>query len=150
MILTEVFSTVDEIDNLSDFHIETAMVKSDDLMKSILRVTTDHGNDYGIRLSETSNRLENGSAFKLSDKELLVLSVIADEMLIVTPKDIDEMGVIAHMLGNLHKPVQVSDGRIALLFDKVVAETLSARDIPYVVEAIELDQPLQYVNLSNG
>ena len=29
MILTDVFNTVDEIENLSDFHIETAMVKSD-------------------------------------------------------------------------------------------------------------------------
>lgn len=148
MILTDVFNTVDEIENLSDFHIETAMVKSDDLMKSILRVTTDHGNDYGIRLSDSSQVLENGSAFKLSDGELLVLSVIPDEMIVVKPSDIDEMGELAHMLGNLHKPVQIADGTISLLFDKVVAETLKARNIPFAVESIQLEQPLRYADLS--
>ena len=148
MILTDVFNTVDEIKNLSDFHIETAMVKSDDLMKSILRVTTDHGNDYGIRLSDSSQVLENGSAFKLSDGELLVLSVIPDEMIVVKPSGIDEMGELAHMLGNLHKPVQIADGTISLLFDKVVAETLKARNIPFAVESIQLEQPLRYADLS--
>ena len=148
MILTDVFNTVDEIENLSDFHIETAMVKSDDLMKSILRVTTDHGNDYGIRLSDSSQVLENGSAFKLSDSELLVLSVIPDEMIVVKPSGIDEMGELAHMLGNLHKPVQIADGTISLLFDKVVAETLKARNIPFAVESIQLEQPLRYADLS--
>ena len=148
MILTDVFNTVDEIENLSDFHIETAMVKSDDLMKSILRVTTDHGNDYGIRLSDSSQVLENGSAFKLSDGELLVLSVIPDEMIVVKPSGIDEMGELAHMLCNLHKPVQIADGTISLLFDKVVAETLKARNIPFAVESIQLEQPLRYADLS--
>ena len=148
MILTDVFNTVDEIENLSDFHIETAMVKSDDLMKSILRVTTDHGNDYGIRLSDSSQVLENGSAFKLSDGELLVLSVIPDEMIVVKPSGIDEMGELAHMLGNLHKPVQIADGTISLLFDKVVAETLKARNIPFAVESIQLEQPLRDADLS--
>ena len=148
MILTDVFNTVDEIENLSDFHIETAMVKSDDLMKSILRVTTDHGNDYGIRLSDSSQVLETGSAFKLSDGELLVLSVIPDEMIVVKPSGIDEMGELAHMLGNLHKPVQIADGTISLLFDKVVAETLKARNIPFAVESIQLEQPLRYADLS--
>lgn len=148
MILTDVFNTVDEIENLSDFHIETAMVKSDDLMKSILRVTTDHGNDYGIRLSDSSQVLENGSAFKLSDGELLVLSVIPDEMIVVKPSGIDEMGELAHMLGTLHKPVQIADGTISLLFDKVVAETLKARNIPFAVESIQLEQPLRYADLS--
>ncbi|MCI6872003.1 MAG: urease accessory protein UreE [Streptococcus hyointestinalis] len=148
MILTDVFNTVDELENLSDFHIETAMVKSDDLMKSILRVTTDHGNDYGIRLSDSSQVLENGSAFKLSDGELLVLSVIPDEMIVVKPSGIDEMGELAHMLGNLHKPVQIADGTISLLFDKVVAETLKARNIPFAVESIQLEQPLRYADLS--
>lgn len=87
MILTEVYKNVDDISNLQDFHVETAMVKSDDLLKKVLRVTSDHGHDYGIRLDD--DVLGNGSAFKLSDKELLVLSVIPDEMMVVTPTDID-------------------------------------------------------------
>ena len=146
MILTEVYKNVDDISNLQDFHVETAMVKSDDLLKKVLRVTSDHGHDYGIRLDD--DILENGSAFKLSDKELLVLSVIPDEMMVVTPTDIDNMGELAHMLGNLHKPIQVSEGKISLLFDKVVEQTLDKKHIPYEIKEVQLTEPLRYVGLA--
>lgn len=148
MILTEVYKNVDDIADLKSFHVETAMVKSDDLLKKILRVTTDHGNDYGIRLADEMITLENGSAFKISDKELLVLSVIADEMIVITPTDIDNMGELAHMLGNLHKPVQVANGQISLLFDKVVVQTLDSKEIPYEIKEVQLSEPLRYADLA--
>ena len=92
MILTEIYRNVDDIPDIESYHIETAMVKSDDLLKSIQRVTTDHGNDYGIRLEDENQVLESGSAFKIGEKRLLVISVIPDEMIVVKPKNIDEMG----------------------------------------------------------
>ncbi|TSO25911.1 urease accessory protein UreE [Lactobacillus sp. LL6] len=148
MILTEVYRNVDDIPNIGSYHIETASVKSDDLMKNILRVKTDHGNEYGIRLENEDQILENGSAFKLGEHELLVLSVIPDEMIEITPKDIDEMGLIAHFLGNLHKPVQIKNGKIALLLDKVVINALNNKDINYETKKIQLDQPLEYVDFT--
>ena len=57
MILTEIYRNVDDIPDIESYHIETAMVKSDDLLKSIQRVTTDHGNDYGIRLEDENQVL---------------------------------------------------------------------------------------------
>ena len=148
MVLTEVYRHVDDIPNIGSYHIETAMVKSDDLMKNILRVKTDHGNEYGIRLDNEDQILENGSAFKLGDKQLLVLSVIADEMIEITPRDIDEMGLVAHFLGNLHKPVQIKDGKISLLLDKVVIKMLDKHDINYELKKVQLDQPLEYLDLT--
>lgn len=148
MILTEVYRNVDDIPNIGSYHIETAMVKSDDLMKNILRVKTDHGNEYGIRLSDENSILENGSAFKLGDKKLLVLSVIPDEIIVISPKDIDEMGLVAHFLGNLHKPVQIKDGQISLLLDKVVVKMMKKKNIDYKLEKIKLDQPLEYLDLT--
>lgn len=149
MILTEVYRKVEDIPDLDSYHIETASVKSDDLMKSILRVTSDHGRDYGIRLEDESQVLENGSAFLVGEKRLLVLTVIADEVIVITPKDIDEMGRTAHMLGNLHKPVQIENGTITLLLDKVVVQTLDQKHIAYKIEKKQLDQPMQYANLSH-
>lgn len=150
MILTEVFRNVDDIPDLDSYHVETAEVKSDDLMKSILRVTSDHGNDYGIRLEDESQTLENGSAFIVGERRLLVLSVISDQVIVITPDDIDQMGRIAHLLGNLHKPVQVKDGTITLLFDKVVAETLEQQGFSYQVTKKQLERPMEYVNLAHS
>ena len=114
-----------------------------------LRVTSDHGKDYGIHLEDKNDVLENGSAFILGDKHLLVLSVIADEAITITPKDIDQMGVVAHLLGNLHKPVEIKNGQITLLLDKVVVKTLDKRGIDYKIEKIQFDKPLKYADLTN-
>ena len=78
------------------------------------------------------------------------MNSISDQMIVITPDGIDQMGILAHMLGNLHKPVQVKEGRIALMVDKVVQQTLEHRGIDYTIEEIQLDEPLRYVDLSNG
>ena len=36
-----------------------------------------------------------------------MLHTRSKEMIVIAPKDIDEMGRIAHLLGNTHKPVKV-------------------------------------------
>lgn len=148
MILTHVYRNVKEIPDLGSYHIETAQVGGDDLLKSILRVTSDHGNDYGIRLAEDSQPLENGAAFELGGNKLLVLSVKADQVIIVKPKDINQMGEVAHLLGNLHKPVQIKNGQITLLLDPVVVKVLDKANVDYQLEKIQLDQPLEYADLT--
>lgn len=150
MILTEIFHNIADIPDPESYHIETALVKSDDLLKSILRVTSDHGRDYGIRLEDESQKLENGSAFLLAPGKLLVLSVIPDEVIVISPKEIDEMGRTAHMLGNLHKPVQIGGGKITLLTDPVVLQTLDKEGVSYTTEKIQLDHPMEYANLTPG
>ena len=150
MILTEIYGNIADIPNLHDWHVETALVKSDDLMKSILRVTSDHGRDYGIRLEDEGQKLENGTAFFLAPGKLLVLNVIPDEVIVISPSGMDEMGKTAHMLGNLHKPVQIQDGKITLLNDPVVVKTLRENGTAFTIEKIQLDQPMRYVDLTSG
>lgn len=148
MVLTEISGNVRDIADIAHYHVETAEIASDDLAKKILRVTTDHGNEYGIHIPD-KERLENGSCFRLGDHELLVLSVIPDEVLSITPAGIDEMGRIAHMLGNLHKPVVVKDATITLLRDPVVEETLKEQGVAYTIEKRSLDQAMHYAELGH-
>lgn len=148
MVLTEIFDNVSNIADLAHYHVETADIASDDLAKKILRVTTDHGNDYGIRIPD-EEQLENGSAFKLGDHELLALSVIPDEVIVITPSDIDQMGNIAHMLGNLHKPVVVKDGTVTLLRDPVVEKTLDEQEVAYRIEKQSLEHAMHYAQLAH-
>lgn len=148
MILTEIYDNAKNIPDIGQYHVETAMVKSDDLAKKILRVKSDHGNEYGIRLDDETAHLENGAAFRLGDHELLVLQVIPDEMIIVAPRNIDEMGQTAYLLGNLHKPLQVKDGTITLLYDDVVIGELKKKGVPYRVEKRSLDEAMEYADLS--
>lgn len=148
MIFTKISGNLKDDASVKSKHIETAMVKSDDLSKVILRVKSDHGNEFGIRLSD-DEKLENGSYFIIDEGHILALSVIPEEMIIITPKDINDMGIIAHTLGNLHKPVQVRDGKISLLYDPVVEVNLKKIDTPFCIEKVQLEEALHYANLSS-
>ena len=48
MIFTKVDALVKDID-VDKYHIETVILSSDDLNKKIIRVKSDHGNEFGIR-----------------------------------------------------------------------------------------------------
>jgi urease accessory protein len=148
MILSKIYDNEKNMLDIGQYHIETAMIKSDDLTKRILRVTSDHGHEFGIRLEDDSDHLENGSAFIIGEHNLLVLRVIPDEIIVISPRDMDEMGQIAHMLGNLHKPVQIRDGRISLLYDDVVRQELLKKKVSHEIMRRSLSHAMEYANLS--
>ncbi len=150
MILRRPFATREEIDDIDidGYHVESAYVASDDLSKRIIRVKTDHGNEYGIRLDDDAPALERGMLFEVGDGRLLAIETIPDRMLVVRPRSMDEMGRIAHYLGNLHKPVEVADGAITLLYDPVVDRDLVAGGVIVEVHEMELDHPLRHIDLA--
>ena len=69
MIFTKVDALVKDID-VDKYHIETVILSSDDLNKKIIRVKSDHGNEFGIRLDK-GQKLQNGSAFFMAPSPLL-------------------------------------------------------------------------------
>lgn len=150
MILTAVDTTIEECDTIEDYHVEKVLLNSDDLNKKILRVTTDHGNEYGIRLAEDSEGLRNGSLFFIDDHNALLVTVRSEEMITIRPSSMDEMGEIAHMLGNTHKPVVVEDATIVLEIDPTVTALLDKKNIDYTIQKIKLKKPLKHVDLSHA
>ena len=52
MIFNKVLGNIDKYKNLDNFHIEKIYINSDDALKRILRVNSDHNHEYGIALDE--------------------------------------------------------------------------------------------------
>ncbi|MEY8445544.1 urease accessory protein UreE [Enterococcus ratti] len=150
MIFTTVSGNINELTNKEAYHIEVAQISSDDLNKRVLRIISDHGNEFGIRLAEKSEELKNGSYFLIDSHNVLVLSVIPEKMIVIRPKNIDEMGKIAHLLGNTHKPIEVENGTIKLAIDPVVLDVLNHKQIEHHTEKIALNSPLRHVNLAHS
>lgn len=139
--------------NAGKYHIETVYLENEDLAKPIQRVETDHGNEFGIRLDRSELPLKSGDiiAHYTNDEgedTLVVIHPHSREMIVITPADINEMGVLAHLLGNTHKPVKVQEGQIILERDPVVENILDHKGVKYELKEMTLDEPLEHVDLS--
>ena len=93
MIFNEVIGNISEINDLNGYHVETIYLNSEDMIKRILRVTSDHNREYGITL-ENNEKLKDGDILYNEDKKIIVVKVNSEDVLIIKPSSITEMGVI--------------------------------------------------------
>ena len=119
------------------------------MVKRIQRVTTDHGREIGIRLKDPRD-LVAGDVLYMDDKNIIVVDVVADDLLVINPRSIHEMGTIAHQLGNRHLPAQFEDDRMMVQYDYLVEELLNELDIPYQREKRKVKQAFRHIGHSHG
>ena len=72
MIFNKVLGNIDKYKNLDNFHIEKIYINSDDALKRILRVNSDHNPEYGIALDENVE-LKDGDILYKDDKNIVVI-----------------------------------------------------------------------------
>ncbi|HIX01320.1 MAG TPA: urease accessory protein UreE [Candidatus Ligilactobacillus excrementigallinarum] len=147
-IIEKIQGNINEIQNIENYHIETVILKPEALKKAIQRVKSDHGNEYGIRIDRNDLPLHDGDILLNDGHNIVMIHTMAEEMIVITPEDIDQMGRIAHLLGNTHKPVKIKDGQIILERDPVVEKILVHNHIKYQIKEMTLNEPLSYADLS--
>lgn len=151
MIIEKIITHIDEIDKeqLAKYHIEKVYLESSDLVKRIQRITTDHGRDMGIRLKEARD-LVAGDVLFMDEKNIIVVDVVADDLLIIQPRTMQEMGNIAHQLGNRHLPAQFAGNEMFVQYDYLVEELLQELAIPFQREKRKVKQAFRHIGHSHG
>ena len=129
-------------------HMEKVYLESAHLVKRIQRVTTDHGNEIGIRLKEPRD-LVAGDVLYMDDKNLIIIDVISDDLIIISPRSLNEMGTIAHQLGNRHLPAQFDKDEMLVQYDYLVEELLQKLQIPYKREDRKVKQAFRHIGHSH-
>ena len=119
MIFYEIIGNINAIDDLNGYHVEKIYLNSEDMLKRILRVTSDHKREYGITL-DNNEKLKDGDILYNEDKKLIVVKANSEDVLIIKPSSITEMGVIAHALGNRHLQAQFEDDKMIIQYDRLV------------------------------
>ncbi|MFL1673826.1 urease accessory protein UreE [Paenibacillus dendritiformis] len=125
-------------------HMEKVFMASEDMLKTIQRVTTDHGNEIGIRLAQRTE-LKDGDILYMDDKNMIVIEVMPDDVLVIQPRSIREMGEIAHKLGNRHLPAQFEGDGMVVQYDYLVEEQLNQDGIPFARENKKMKQAFRHV-----
>ncbi|MGX4598649.1 hypothetical protein [Faecalimicrobium sp. JNUCC 81] len=148
MVFNEIVGNINKISNLEDFHMEMIYLNSEDLLKRILRVKSDHNREYGISLKKGKN-LKDGDLLYNENNKLIVVKVNSEDVLIIKPSNITEMGIIAHNLGNRHLQAQFEDGKMIVQYDSLVEEKLKKDNLNYSREKIKLKKAFRHVEFGH-
>lgn len=148
MIFNKVLGNIDKYKNLDNFHIEKIYINSDDALKRILRVNSDHNHEYGIALDENVE-LKDGDILYKDDKNIVVIKIKGDDVLVIKPKCMTEMGVIAHSLGNRHLQAQFEEGKMMIQYDALVESELKREKIDYSRESLKLKKAFRHVEFGH-
>lgn len=151
MIVENIIANIDDFEReeLERRHIERVYLESAHLLKRIQRVKTDHGNEIGIRL-KNSRELTAGDVLYMDEKNLIMIDVLSDDILAIRPRCLEEMGTIAHQLGNRHMPAQFEESEMLVQYDYLVEDLLKELKIPYARENRKVKQAFRHIGHSHG
>ena len=151
MIIEKVVTNIENLskEEIEKHHIEKVYLESSDLVKRIQRVKTDHGKEIGIRLKEQRDLIAGDILF-MDDKNIIMIDVTSDDLIVIRPRNLKEMGTIAHNLGNRHLPAQFEDEEMLVQYDYLVEELLNQLNIPYGREKRKVKQAFRHIGHSHG
>lgn len=151
MIVEQVVTNIDKISPniLKNCHLEKVYLESSDLVKRVQRVVTDHGREIGIRLKEQKD-LSAGDVLFMDDYNIIVIDLIPDDLLVISPNSLQQMGDIAHKIGNRHLPAQFEGNEMLVQYDYLVEELLNELKVPYSREEKKVKQAFRHVGHSHG
>ncbi|WP_373895067.1 urease accessory protein UreE [Virgibacillus natechei] len=150
MIIEKVVTNINDLekDELEKRHREKVLLESAHLVKRIQRVETDHGRELGIRLKEARD-LRAGDVIYMDDENMIIIDVMSDDLLVINPRNMNEMGNIAHQLGNRHLPAQFEGDSMLVQYDYLVEELLQALVIPFSREERKVNQAFRHIGHSH-
>ncbi|MCM3440909.1 urease accessory protein UreE [Metabacillus halosaccharovorans] len=147
MIIEQIIGNVKELEK-APHHVERVYLRSDDLVKKIQRVKTDHGKELGIRLKQ-GKELEDGDILYQDQKNSIIISVLADDVIVIKPTSILQMGEIAHQLGNRHLPAQFEGNEMIVQYDYLVERLLVELEVPYTREERKMSKAFKHIGHSH-
>ncbi len=150
LIIEKIVANIEAMDReeIAKRHMEKVYLESANLVKRIQRVTTDHGHEIGIRLKELRD-LKAGDVLYMDDKNMIVVDVLSDDLLVISPRSLNEMGTIAHQLGNRHLPAQFEENDMLVQYDYLVEELLQELQIPFTREERKVKQAFRHIGHSH-
>lgn len=150
LIIEKVITNIDQLDQeeINKRHQEKVYLESADLVKRIQRVTTDHDRELGIRLKEARD-LISGDVLFMDEDNMIVVDVLSDDLIVISPRSMHEMGTIAHQLGNRHLPAQFEGDEMLVQYDYLVEELLQQLAIPFKREERKVKQAFRHIGHSH-
>ena len=150
MIINKIIGNIEDFDEseISKRHIEKVNLESDQLVKRIQRLTTDHDREIGLQLKDQRD-LANGDILYMDDQNIIMVNVLSDDLLIIQPKDMEEMGRVAHELGNRHLPAQFTASEMLIQYDYLTEKLLQEMKLTFIREKRQVKNAFRHIGHSH-
>jgi urease accessory protein len=79
----------------------------------------------------TGTVLLPGQVLYQDDTRSFVIAAANEAVLVIAPRDIAEAARVAHLIGNLHRDIEVTPSEIVALADHTLAERLEKSGVPF-------------------
>ena len=94
------------------------------------KLTASDGLELALELP-TGTTLQVGQVLFMRDNTVYVVSAAPEDVLLVRPRNLQEAAHIGHMIGNLHRDVDISEDGIAALWDAPLERKLEHAGIDF-------------------
>lgn len=142
MIIRKILGHIHSVDETNK-KVDWLEVEWEELNKRILKKTTLDGVEIGISL-EKGNTLSPGDILYSDDDKIIVVRTVLEEVFIITPHDMQEMGKVAFELGNRHTQCIIRDGKIYLRYDHTLEALLNEVGAKYERAQHRFQEPFKY------
>ena len=142
MVITKSLGNIKDMDT-SNKEIDWLELEWEELNKRILRKKSDNGRDIAISL-EGDTRLNYGDILKEDGNEIVAVRTKLEEVYVIQPKTMQEMGKAAFEIGNRHTPCIIEDNEILVRYDYTLETLLDEVGVSYEKAERRFKEPFKY------
>ena len=92
------------------------------------RVKSDKGVEIGINVED---EVKDGDILAILDDSVVAVKILPTDVLEISPKNLKEMGVIAHNIGNRHTPAIFEKDLMIIEPDSLIEEFLKNQNVDF-------------------
>ena len=127
MIVNKILGNLDNFD-LKDKKVDFVNISNDDRVKKVLRVKSNNGVEIGINVED---ELKDGDILAILDDSIVAVKILPTDVLEISPKNLKEMGIIAHNIGNRHTPAIFEKDLMIIEPDSLIEEFLKNQNVDF-------------------
>lgn len=145
MIVNKILGNLNNFD-LKDKKVDFANISNDDRVKKVLRVKSNNGVEIGINVED---ELKDGDILAILDDSVVAVKILPTDVLEISPKNLKEMGIIAHNIGNRHTPAIFEENLMIIEPDSLIEEFLKNQNVDFKKTKRVLKTALRHANHSH-
>lgn len=111
MTVSKILGNVTELsaDEREKLQVDYVLFDNESRLKRVQRARSESGREIPIKLKAGFRELKDGDILVRDGDDVIVAKIKPTDVLVIKPRTIREMGVVAHTLGNRHMQAQFFD-----------------------------------------